>query len=112
MKHWQAFANQLKAKGKLSEYNVLSQAFTLEGTVILIKFANSVQQDILASIKEELVADLRAKLQHEDIDIKSVVVKEEKSKKPYTAQEKFNYLAKKYPDLLTLKQRLSLEVED
>ena len=112
MKHWHAYAAQLKASGKLPAYRLLHQDIELEGTTILVKVTNAVQEDILADIKEGLLADLRASLQHTSLDIRGVLVKQAKQKKPYTAQEKFNYLAKKYPNLLLLQKRLNLEVVD
>jgi DNA polymerase-3 subunit gamma/tau len=96
----------------MSAYSVLNQDIALEGTTIVVKLVNAVQQDILAGIKEDLMATLRQKLQHTGIDIKGVVQKAEKSNKPYTAQEKFTYLAKKHPDLRILQKKLALEVQD
>ena len=110
-KHWQAYAQKLKQAGKMSEYSLLNQEIDLEGTTIVIKLVNAVQQDILASIQEELVAYLRTNLQT-DIELRGVVVQAKKSSKPYTAQEKFTYLVKKYPDLRTLQEKLALEVQD
>ncbi|XWN35243.1 MAG: DNA polymerase III subunit gamma/tau [Roseivirga sp.] len=110
--HWQAYAQQLKAAGKMSEYSVLSQAIRLEGTTIVVPLVNAVQQDILGSIKEELIAFLRKHLQHTAMDIKGVVTQPTKSNKPYTAQEKFNYLAAKQPALHLLQKQLALEVRE
>ncbi|MCG8340321.1 MAG: DNA polymerase III subunit gamma/tau [Cytophagales bacterium] len=111
LKHWKAYAHQLKAAGKLSEYSILNQTIELEGTTILLTFTNPVQQDVLEGNKAALLAFLREKLQNTNIDIKTSLVKEEHSKVPYTAKEKFDYLAKKYPPLLVLQKRLALEVD-
>ena len=110
--HWNAYANRLKAAGKMSEYSLLNQAITLTETTITMKLVNTVQQDILAGIQEDLMAYLRQTLQCPALELKAVVVLPEKNTKPYTAQEKFKYLVEKYPDLRVLQEKLSLEVQD
>jgi DNA polymerase III subunit gamma/tau len=110
--HWHAYARQLKTAEKMSEYSLLNQEIALEGTTIVVKLVNAVQQDILAGIQEDLMAYLRKHLQCLDLDLKGVVVQPEKNTKPYTAQEKFKYLVGKYPDLHMLQETLSLEVQD
>ncbi|MEL6358323.1 MAG: DNA polymerase III subunit gamma/tau [Bacteroidota bacterium] len=110
--HWQAYVQNLKERGKMSEYSLLNQGFALEDSQIVVQLVNTVQQDTLTGIQEELVAYLRAQLQRTDIGLKGVVVELKKNSKPYTAQEKFNYLTQKYPALRTLQEQLSLEVKD
>lgn len=110
--HWQAYVQQLKEEDKMSEYSLLNQEIALEGTQIVVKLVNAVQQDTLASVQEDLLAYLRRKLQRADIGLRGVVVQVDKNRKPYTAQEKFNYLAQKYPALRTLQEQLALKVQD
>jgi DNA polymerase III subunit gamma/tau len=111
-KHWQAYATKRKLAGKMSAYSLLNQDIDLEDTIIVVKLVNAVQQDILAEIEEDLMAYLRQSLQCPHLVLKGVTVQTEQSTKPYTAQEKFNYLAAKYPDLRALQEKLSLEVQD
>ena len=108
--HWQAYAAQLKAAGRLPAYRLLLQEISLAGTTITVKFTNAAQEDILASIKEELLTYLRAKLQHDNLDIQGLLVSTTGPKVPYTAQEKFEYLAEKHPHLRAFQQQLGLEV--
>ena len=110
--HWLAYAQQLKQAGKMSEYSLLNQEITLEGNTVVMKLVNAVQQDTLASLKEDLIAYLRQNLHAKELVLKGVVVQAEQHKKPYTAQEKFKYLVEKYPDLRTLQEKLVLEVQD
>ena len=110
--HWQAYVQQLKEADKMSEYSLLNQDITLEGSQVVVKLVNAVQEDTLAGIQEELMVYLRTRLQRADIGLRGVVVQVEKNSKPYTAQEKFNYLAQKYPALRTLQEKLALEVQD
>ncbi|MEM7383268.1 MAG: DNA polymerase III subunit gamma/tau [Bacteroidota bacterium] len=109
-KHWQAYAAQLKAEGRLPAYRLLLQEIALAGTTITVRFTNAAQEGILASIKEELLAYLRRGLQHDSLDIKGELVSAASPKVPYTAQEKFAYLAEKHPHLRAFQQRLNLEV--
>lgn len=111
-KHWHAYAKKLKTAGKMSEYSLLNQDIALADNTIVVKLVNAVQQDILAGIREDLMAYLRKILQFPSLQLKGVVVQPEKNIKPYTAQEKFKYLVEKYPDLRILQEKLSLEVQD
>ena len=110
--HWQTYAKKLKTAGKMSEYSLLNQDITLADTTIVLQLVNAVQQDILAGIQEDLMAYLRKILQCPALELKGVVVPAEKNTKPYTAQEKFNYLVEKYPDLRMFQEKLCLEVQD
>jgi DNA polymerase III subunit gamma/tau len=110
--YWNAYADKLKSAGKMSEYSLLNQEIVLEGTTIVVKLVNVVQQDILAGIKEELMAYLRQISRCPALDLRGVMALPEKNTKPYTAQEKFKYLAEKYPDVYILQEKLSLEVQD
>jgi len=109
--HWQAYAQQLKAAGKMSEYSVLSQDMHLEGHTLVVQLVNAVQQDLLAGLQEELIGFLQQKLQCTDLQLQGVVASTKKARKPYTAQEKFDYLAAKHPDLRLLQKQLTLEVQ-
>ena len=111
LKHWKVYAHQLKAAGKLSEYSIFNQEIEVKDATILVTLTNPVQQDLLEDTKTSLLTFLRKQLQNKNIDIKTSLVKKEHSKVPYTAKEKFDYLAKKYPLLLVLQQRLALEVD-
>ncbi|MEL6539331.1 MAG: DNA polymerase III subunit gamma/tau [Bacteroidota bacterium] len=110
--HWQAYAQQLKDSGKMSEYSLLSQPFSTEGHSITVELTSTVQQDIFSTMKEGLAVMLRQKLGIATIDLVDKVVQVVQAKKPYTAQEKFAYLAQKYPSLRTLQEKLALEVQD
>ena len=110
--YWHAYAKNLKLAGKMSEYSLMNQEITLTETTIVVKLVSTVQQDILIGIKDDLMAYLRQNLQCPGLELKNVVVQPEKSTKPYTAQEKFKYLAEKYPNLRALQEKLSLEVQD
>ena len=112
-RHWQAYAQRLKEADNMTAYSVLSQGVTLEGSsTLVVKLVSSVQQDVLHGLKEDLMATLRQQLQHPALELRATVTAQTKTTKPYTAQEKFKYLAEKYPSLRTLQEALALEVQD
>jgi DNA polymerase-3 subunit gamma/tau len=111
--HWQAYAQQLKLADRMPAYNLLNQPIELEDNTITIKFTNTVEEHILAAIKEELVNYLRNNLKHPAVDVKAVFTPNQSGpKRPYTAQERFQYLVNKNPQLQGLKEQLQLEVMD
>lgn len=111
--HWQAYAKQLKIADRMPAYNLLNQSIELEDITISIKFTNTVEERIFADIKEELVNYLRNNLKHPTIDVKAVFTPTQAGpKRPYTAQERFQYLSNKNPHLQILKEQLHLEVMD
>jgi DNA polymerase III subunit gamma/tau len=109
---WKKYAEKLKEDGKLPAYRLLDQDIELDGTTILLQFTNAVQEDILTNIKENLLTYLRTEMQYASLDIKGTLIQETKINKPYTAQEKFNYLAQKNPHLQFFQKKLNLLVVD
>jgi DNA polymerase III subunit gamma/tau len=65
----------------------------------------------LNGFKTELLSFLRKQLQNYELDIEAIVSVEEDKKIVYTSSDKFNYLAKKNPALLELKQKLGLDID-
>lgn len=110
--HWRAYAEKLKAEGKMTEYSLLNQNFTVEDSTILISLINAIQQDTFSKMKEALVWYLKRKLACTHITLRSNLVAKPEDKPPYTAQEKSSFLMRKYPHLRTLQQRFGLTVQD
>lgn len=109
---WQQYAEKVKAAGRQGEYIVLKESPNLPGNhLIQVKISNSVQQDFFEKAKPAAQAWLRQTLQNSQISLEYIMVKEEEGKRLYTAQEKFGYLLKKYPDLQLLKEKLGLEAD-
>lgn len=111
-KTWKAYANKLKEEGKLPAYRLLDQEIELHHSTIILKFTNAVQEDILLNLREGLLTYLRTELQYTHLDVKGTLVQETKKRQPYTAQEKFNYLAEKNPHLQFLQKLLNLQIVD
>ena len=64
-------------------------------------------------MKEGLINYLRHNLQYSNIKLRgALIISELNNSKPYTAREKFQYLAAKNPSLQLLKEQLSLDIID
>jgi DNA polymerase-3 subunit gamma/tau len=84
--------------------------FVLEGTTLKLQLDNQIQMETLVQLKQELATFLRQSLRNASIQIASEIVESTSERRPYTAQEKFEYLANKNPILLELRDKLGLEL--
>jgi DNA polymerase III subunit gamma/tau len=89
---------------------MLNREFVLEGTTFKLQLDNQIQMDTLVQLKQELATFLRQRLRNALIQIVSEIVESSTERRPYTAQEKFEYLANKNPALLELRDKLGLEL--
>ncbi len=104
---WNEFA-ELK-KTQAGEYNLLKRGFTLNENKVTIPLTNPVEEPLLQSIRTQLTAYLRDKLNNSSISVFGVMQEFETKKIAYTNKEKFDYLAEKNPILLELKERFGLD---
>jgi DNA polymerase-3 subunit gamma/tau len=89
---------------------MLKREFVLEGTTFKLQLDNQIQMETLVQLKQELATFLRQSLRNASIQIASEIVESTSERRPYTAQEKFEYLANKNPALLELRDKLGLEL--
>lgn len=89
---------------------MLKREFVLEGTTFKLQLDNQIQMDTLTQLKQDLATFLRQRLRNASIQIVSEIVETTTERRPYTAQEKFEYLANKNPALLELRDKLGLEL--
>ncbi|RFS17979.1 DNA polymerase III subunit gamma/tau [Emticicia sp. C21] len=90
---------------------MLKRDFNLvEGHILKLRLDNQVQMDLLTQMKQDLAVYLRQQLQNNTIQIASEIVESQIERRPYTAQEKFEYLANKNPALWDLKEKLGMEL--
>jgi DNA polymerase-3 subunit gamma/tau len=89
---------------------MLQREFVLEGTTLKLQLDNQIQMETLVQLKQELATFLRQSLRNASIQIASEIVESTSERRPYTAQEKFEYLANKNPILLELRDKLGLEL--
>lgn len=107
---WDEFAEQRKMY--VAEYQLLTQPFDRRGNEIVIHLHNPIQDTLLNTIKGDLLAFLRNKLQNRSITLVGEEPRESESKKIlYTPKEKFDFLLEKYPELKELRDRLGLDTD-
>lgn len=111
-KEWKNFAAKLKSERKNNEFNLMTKEFKLiDGHTVIIHINNTIEQDILLRFKIDLLKYLRDQLGNDLIRIDTEIAKEEQTEKLYTNTDRFNYLAKKNPNLLKLKNTFGLDTE-
>lgn len=90
---------------------MLKRDFNLvDGYILKLRLDNQVQMDLLTQMKQDLAVYLRQQLQNNTIQIASEIVESQIERRPYTAQEKFEYLANKNPALWDLKEKLGMDL--
>ncbi len=89
---------------------MLKRNFVLDGTTFKLQLDNQIQIDALTQLKQDLAVHLRQTLRNTTIQIAAEVVESNTERRPYTAQEKFEFLANKNPALLELRDKLGLEL--
>jgi DNA polymerase-3 subunit gamma/tau len=111
---WNEFAEKIRTD-KPRMYNTLKGHLPerKDDQNIDLILDNTIQQDeFQRDIRQDLLVYLKEKLNNELIILTSSV-KTEKGKQPrlYTAQEKFDYMLRKNPDLGKLKQEFNLDLD-
>ena len=109
---WDAFMEKLKKEGRDREYKTLNQQVEFqEDLSIKLTLPNSFQSLTIEGLQQELLTYLRTKLNNRKIQLITEIEKFEDKKMIYTNSEKFDFLAKKYPNLNELKSRLDLDTD-
>jgi DNA polymerase III subunit gamma/tau len=89
---------------------MLKRNFELDGTTLKLQLDNQIQFDTLTQLKQDLATFIRQKLRNSTIQIAAEIVESSTERRPYTAQEKFEFLANKNPALIELRNKLGLEL--
>jgi len=109
-KKWEEFTEQLKDHPNLQ--STLSRIPTIEEDFrLVLKIDNSVQEDLINSIKPELISWLRKELGNSKILLSTWIDETEKGKIIYTDTEKYREMMKKNPGLELLKKKFKLDFE-
>lgn len=105
---WEIFV-----KGLDNRPNLQSTLFNVpelkEDFQLLLEIDNSVQEDLINSVKPELVSWLRKELKNGKIQLVTHISQVEKEKIIYTDQEKYLEMLKKNPQLEQLKRKFNLD---
>ena len=109
---WQEFAEKRRQeKNSSTEEVTLNRDFVLENQTIKIALDNDLQKETLTALRSELIWYLRERLDAPTLSLDFRVAPQEVKRMPYTAQEKFAFLAAKNPHLQELKLALGLDTE-
>lgn len=111
---WTQIAQDFKQGNFINKYVMMNREISLIDSIIHIKVEGEVQiQQFNDSLKLELVGTLREKLKNDSIDISLDLMAGEVSDKKmiYTQSDKYDFLSKKHPILVEMKQRMGLDYE-
>jgi hypothetical protein len=98
-------------KDQVAEFHLLSREVDLNGSIVTVALANTVEEPLLQSMMTDLVTYLRNRLSNPTIKVESVMKEVDVKKMAYTNKEKFDLLAEKNPMLKELKDRLGLDTD-
>ncbi len=105
---WEQFLTRLEErpnlKSTLSTVPEIKEDFKL-----LLEIKNRIQDDLIGSIKPELVSWLRKELKNSRIQLVTKISEEVKSPIIYSDSEKFEEMRKKNPDIALLKEKFKLD---
>lgn len=110
---WREMAEERRAQDRMSEYTLLNRPVAAgPDHRIELTVDNPVQEDQFNDIRTEFLAELRRRTGHPRLNVVPVVVQAAPTaRKLYTSNDKFEYLAERFPALREAKQRLGLEAD-
>jgi DNA polymerase III subunit gamma/tau len=108
---WHEILRRKKSENML-EFTLLNRPYQINAqNEILLQVDNPVQVDQFNHIRPALLTELKERLQNRSVRISVEVVEHKDENRLYTSQDKFNYLADKYPLLVDMKQRFGLDTD-
>jgi DNA polymerase-3 subunit gamma/tau len=110
---WDSFSKKLYESGKHSLCSTLTKRKPIvkPNNMVELPIDNIVQETEVNEIKTELQEYLKESLGLSKVKVITTIVKDEKTKKPYTALEKFNRMAEKNPSIDQLREQLGLDLD-
>lgn len=110
---WRELAEERRAQERMSEYWVLNRPVVANANhLIELVVENPIQVDQFNDMRVEFLAELRRRTAHPRLTVQPVVATvAPTARKLYTASDKFEYLAERFPALREAKQRLGLETD-
>lgn len=112
-KAWSDFAAQLKADGKKNALTIFisTPPRLIKPNVYEVIVENKVQENTFRDERPALHNFLRMTLRNFDIEVVSRIDEINVVKRPYTAIEKFQYMAAKNPAMMDLKNKFNLDFD-
>lgn len=111
---WRRYAHILKDRGEKTFYNALLKRDPLPqpNNVYLLEVDNQVQVDAINLRISDLIEYLRKELRNYSVEIKlSITDNPDEEVKFQTGKDKFAAMARKNPNLHTLKKTFNLDIE-
>ncbi|WP_439880305.1 DNA polymerase III subunit gamma/tau [Pontibacter sp. MBLB2868] len=109
---WHAILRRKKAENMM-EFTLLNRQYHIgpENEVIL-HLENHVMMDQFTALRPDILRELKKETGNKNIKLRAEVVEmQDEGRKLYTSQDKFNYLAEKFPVIVDLKQRFGLDTD-
>jgi DNA polymerase-3 subunit gamma/tau len=111
---WTNHGAKLKADGKPATLYTIFTSVTpivLSPEAFEVPVANKVQEVAFRDERPYLLNFLRTTLKNFSIEVNAKVDEQTVARRPYTAMEKFQYLAAKNPQLIELKNKFNLDFD-
>jgi hypothetical protein len=111
---WRRFAHMLKEKGDKTYYNALIKRDPIQKNddLFILEVDNQVQVDTIRLRISELLGYLRKELRNYNIKVElEITTNPDEEVKFQTGKDKFAALARKNPNLHTLKKTFNLDIE-
>lgn len=111
---WRQYAFQVKDEGKETFYNALVKRDPLieKNDVLKLFVDNQIQVDYITPLVNELISFLRNSLKNHNITVKIELTENPvEDVKFLNGKDKFEVMAKKNPELNTLKNLFNLDIE-
>lgn len=106
------FADQKLQNGNRQLYATFtSSKISFNNPTILIELNNEVQREMLTTIKQDMLDELRIILKNKQTQLEIKVMETVENLKAYKPLDKFKLMAEKNPMLLELKKRFDLDIE-
>lgn len=107
------YAFVVKEQGKDTFYHALIKRDPLiEDEKIILLLDNAVQVEYIKPLLSEFTAFLKEELNNGFIEIQlNITAQQELNNKPITGKDKYHVLAKKNPNIHTLRNRFDLDIE-
>ncbi|MGI4864127.1 MAG: DNA polymerase III subunit gamma/tau [Janthinobacterium lividum] len=112
-KVWKQLTDERRAQDKMGDYMVLNRPVVADANhTITLTLENPVQVVQFNDFRAEFMAELRRRTGHPGLLVQTeVATAAPTGRKLYTSNDKFAYLAEKYPALQEMKQRLGLDAD-
>ncbi|NDK56974.1 DNA polymerase III subunit gamma/tau [Pontibacter fetidus] len=108
---WHAILRRKKEENMM-EYTLLNRQYHVnEQNEVTLHLDNHVMMDQFSALRPAILAELRQQLGNRSINLVAEVVEVQDEKRLYTSQDKFNYMAEKYPVIVDIKQRFGLDTD-